>query len=63
VAWVFVQTIAQHTKYGITFSHTLTHKTKTKRTIKITNFKKNIEKTKREKRNQQEKIEKISKIT
>jgi hypothetical protein len=53
VAWVFVRTIAQHTKDGFTFSHTHA-KQNTKRIIKITNPKNSIEKAKRkEKRNQQ----------
>jgi hypothetical protein len=57
VALVFVQTIAQHTKEGFIFSHTHTHKIKTKRTIKITNPKKNIEKTKKKGGDQQAKTE------
>jgi len=45
VAWVFVPTIAQHTKEDFTFfPHT--HKTKTKRTIKIKNPKKILRKPK-----------------
>jgi hypothetical protein len=34
VAWVFVQTIAQHTKEGLTFSHTHTKK-KRKEQLKL----------------------------
>jgi hypothetical protein len=59
VAWVFVWTIAQHTKEQFTFSHTFTHikqKQLKTRTIKIKNPKNNIEKIRRkEKRKQRRK--------
>jgi len=67
VAWVFVWTIAQHTKEQFTFSHTSTHiKQKQKEQLKLKTPKTILKKIEeRKKENKQEKIEinNILKIT